>query len=103
MLKDAEKTLDAADHNHRGEASVKEFETEVGASLTDRGRWLLVDVNSASVRVVLPTPTSINKQILWVALNTRGRRRRMQRFLFTYGDSSLDSHFFATLVQLAEH
>ena len=57
--KDADGDLDAADH--RDKALVKDFETELEASLVDGGRWLPVDGNSALDRVVLPTPTAINK------------------------------------------
>ena len=59
MLKDIGRVLDAADH--RDEALVKEFETKVEASLVDRGRWLPMDGNSASFRVMFPTPTAINR------------------------------------------
>ena len=59
LLYDTEKALEVTDH--REEASVKECETKIKATLADEVRWFLADVSSASAKVLLPTPTSINK------------------------------------------
>ena len=55
----AERALDVADL--RVEASVKEFETEVKATIAEKVRWFPVDAISVSVRVMLLTPTAIDK------------------------------------------
>ena len=72
LLYDVEKALEITDH--RAETSAKECETKIKATLADEVRWFLADASSASAKVLLPTPTSIDKAILVDHINQKGQK-----------------------------